>query len=283
MLQILIHGSEGESERKIWEERAFRVFCPYFRAVLHLYSSLWLKLLNQKHQTPNVQIKLSFFECAHKAKTGPSICGRIWLALFQIRVIHEHIWLAAWQTYCVWLKLRLLGKLYMYTVMPPPTGRGESPLNKSWVQGSNGISLSSTSRLRTDYAWRRRSWRSNITFNLLPRLTLCVSLCLAERGGDGADCCPIWMICEHLRSQRVCAGLEKWRKRGWRLDWLDCGWSLWTADGLCYSAVLFIPLVRCWFLCETGGKNKREGIMGKLFAYSLLSLWSVWMIHRTDS
>ncbi len=138
------------------------------------------------------------------------------------------------------------------------------------------ISLSSTSRLRTDFAWRYRSWRSNITSDLLPRLTLCVSICLAERGGDGADCCPIRMICVHIMSQRVCACLEKWRKQGWHLDWLDCGWSLWTADGLCCSAVLFIPLVRWWFLKERGVENKRERerrekrVMGKLSHTALL-------------
>lgn len=159
-------------------------------------------------------------------KTGPSICGRIWLALFQMIVIHERVWLAVWQIYCVWLKLRLFGKLDMYTVMPPPTSRGMS--SQQAVDGGvewRGweISLSSTSRLRTDFAWRYRSWRSNITSDLLPRLTLCVSICLAERGGDGADCCPIRMICVHIMSQRVCACLEKWRKKvdiliGWIVD-----------------------------------------------------------------
>ncbi len=110
--------------------------------------------------------------------------------------------------------------------MPPPTSRGKS--SQQAVDGGvewRGweISLSSTSRLRTDYAWRHRSWRSNITSNLFPKLTLFVSLCLAERSWDGADCCPIRMICVHIMSQRACTILKKWRKQGWHLDWLDCG------------------------------------------------------------
>lgn len=113
--------------------------------------------------------------------------------------------------------------------------------------------------------------RSNITADLLLRLTFCVSLCLAERGGNRADFCPIRMICVHIKSERVCAGLERLRKQGWHLDWLDCG----VCGQLMVSAVVQSSLSLWWdvniYEREVGEiKRTEEGVMGKLLHTALL-------------